>query len=442
MVQGVEGYQFQLKPSGTESNLMSLDELYLTIRQQVRESMEWGEPLSDEALTERIEQALFAFSKAMNLTSADLRTVVRRVYYSFRGLDALQPLVDDPEITEIMVNSHRELFVERQGHMEKLNHTFESEEKLEDIIQAIVSQVNRTVNESSPIVDARLRDGSRVHVVLPPIALKGPTVTIRKFPSKPLHMEDLIRYGAMSDEAAQILQTLVRAKYNLFISGGTGSGKTTFLNALSQFIPSDERVITIEDAAELQIQSVPNLVSLETRNANSEGKGAIAMRDLIRASLRMRPNRIIVGEVRGAEALDMLQAMNTGHDGSLSTGHSNGPKDMVSRLETMVLSGASLPVVVVRQQIASAIDVIVHLARMRDGSRKVLEIAEVIGFAEGEVKLSSLYQFVEHGQEGGKILGGLVKRDTLQHVDKLRMAGLALPQAEGGADDEGIEDQE
>lgn len=440
MVQGVEGYQFQLKPSGTESNLMSLDELFLTIRQQVRESMEWGEPLSDEALTERIEQALFAFSKAMNLTSADLRTVVRRVYYSFRGLDALQPLVDDPEITEIMVNSHRELFVERQGHMEKLNHTFESEEKLEDIIQAIVSQVNRTVNESSPIVDARLRDGSRVHVVLPPIALKGPTVTIRKFPSKPLHMEDLIRYGAMSDEAAQILQTLVRAKYNLFISGGTGSGKTTFLNALSQFVPSDERVITIEDAAELQIQSVPNLVSLETRNANSEGKGAIAMRDLIRASLRMRPNRIIVGEVRGAEALDMLQAMNTGHDGSLSTGHSNGPKDMVSRLETMVLSGASLPVVVVRQQIASAIDVIVHLARMRDGSRKVLEIAEVIGFAEGEVKLSSLYQFVEHGQEGGKILGGLVKRDTLQHVDKLRMAGLALPQAERGTYDEGFED--
>ena len=316
MVHGDEGYQFQLKPSGTESNLMSLDELYLTIRQQVRESMEWGEPLSDEALTERIEQALFAFSKAMKLTSADLRMVVRRVFYSFRGLDALQPLVDDPEITEIMVNSHRELFVERQGHMEKLNHTFESEEKLEDIIQAIVSQVNRTVNESSPIVDARLRDGSRVHVVLPPIALKGPTVTIRKFPSKPLHMEDLIRYGAMSEEAAQILQTLVRAKYNLFISGGTGSGKTTFLNALSQFIPSDERVITIEDAAELQIHSVPNLVSLETRNANSEGKGAIAMRDLIRASLRMRPNRIIVGEVRGAEALDMLQAMNTGHDGS------------------------------------------------------------------------------------------------------------------------------
>ncbi|EPY08465.1 type II secretion system protein E [Paenibacillus alvei TS-15] len=442
MVHGDEERQFKLKPSGTESNLILLDELYLTIRQQVRESMEWGEPLSDDALTERIEQALFAFSKAGNLTSADLRMVVRRVFYSFRGLDALQPLVDDPEITEIMVNSHRELFVERQGHMEKLNHTFESEEKLEDIIQAIVSQVNRTVNESSPIVDARLRDGSRVHVVLPPIALKGPTVTIRKFPSKPLHMEDLIRYGAMSEEAAQILQTLVRAKYNLFISGGTGSGKTTFLNALSQFIPSDERVITIEDAAELQIHSVPNLVSLETRNANSEGKGAIAMHDLIRASLRMRPNRIIVGEVRGAEALDMLQAMNTGHDGSLSTGHSNGPKDMVSRLETMVLSGASLPVVVVRQQIASAIDVIVHLARMRDGSRKVQEIAEVIGFADGEVKLSSLYQFVEHGQEGGKILGGLVKRDTLQHVDKLRMAGLTLPQAEGGADDEGIEDQD
>lgn len=422
-----------------ETDRMSLDELYVTIRQKVRESMEWGDPLSDEALMERIEQALFTFSQAAHLASADLRTVVRRVFYSFRGLDALQPLIEDPEITEIMVNSHRELFIERQGHMEKLSLSFESEEKLEDVIQAIVSQVNRTVNESSPIVDARLRDGSRVHVVLPPIALKGPTVTIRKFPSKPLHMTDLIRYGALSDEAAQFLQTLIRAKYNLFISGGTGSGKTTFLNALSQFIPSDERVITIEDAAELQIHSVPNLVSLETRNANSEGKGAIAMRDLIRASLRMRPNRIIVGEVRGAKALDMLQAMNTGHDGSLSTGHSNGPKDMVSRLETMVLSGANLPVVVVRQQIASAIDVIVHLARMRDGSRKVLEIAEVRGFIEGEVQLSSLYQFEESGQEGSRIIGGLIKRGTLEHVDKLRMAGLELPCMGGDGESEAAE---
>lgn len=430
----------QHEPS-QDASPMLLDDLYTMIRHHVRESMEWGDPLSDEELMERIEQAMFTGSEVNQLSSADVRAVVRRVFNSFRGLDALQPLVDDPEITEIMINSHQELFVERYGHMERLNLSFESEEKLEDIIQVIVSQVNRTVNESSPIVDARLGDGSRVHVVLPPIALKGPTVTIRKFSSKPIHMEELVRYGALSEEAAQFLQILVKGKFNLFISGGTGSGKTTFLNALSQFISPDERVITIEDAAELQIYTVPNLVSLETRNANSEGKGAIAIRDLIRASLRMRPNRVIIGEVRGAEALDMLQAMNTGHDGSLSTGHSNGPKDMISRLETMVLSGAQLPVMVVRQQIASAIDIIVHLARMRDGSRKVLEIAEVIGFVEGEVKLSTLYQFVECGQESGKIIGKLVKRGKLRHEEKLRMAGLELPHAGGDSHSEGTEEQ-
>lgn len=414
----------------TTSNF-TIDQLYIFTRQIVRESMEWGDPLTDEALTGRIERALFKLRQSSHLSSTDLRTLVRRIFNSFRGLDALQPLVDDPEITEIMVNSCHELFVERYGRIEKLDLSFESEEKLEDIIQAIVSQVNRTVNESSPIVDARLHDGSRVHVVLPPIALKGPTVTIRKFPARPLLIDDLILCGALNEEVAQFLQTLIQAKFNLFISGGTGSGKTTFLNALSQFIPPDERVITIEDAAELQIRSVPNLVSLETRNANSEGKGAIGIRDLIRASLRMRPNRIIVGEVRGAEALDMLQAMNTGHAGSLSSGHANNTRDMISRLETMVLSGAQLPVIVVRQQIASAIDVIVHLARMRDGSRKVLEISEVISFEEGEVKLSSLYQFVEYGQESGKVTGNLVKRNDLHHRDKLQMAGLVLPPYRG-----------
>lgn len=422
---------------------VTIEQLYILTRQTVRESMDWGDPLPDEALMERIEQALFTFQQFSQLSSTDLHTLVRRIFHSFRGLDALQPLVDDPEITEIMVNSHRELFVERYGHMEKLNLSFESKDKLEDIIQMIVSQVNRTVNESSPIVDARLRNGSRVHIVLPPIALKGPTITIRKFPAQPLLIDDLIRYGALSDDAAQFLQILIRARFNLFISGGTGSGKTTFLNALSQFIPSDERVITIEDAAELQIHSVPNLVSLETRNANSEGKGAIGIRDLIRASLRMRPSRVIVGEVRGAEALDMLQAMNTGHDGSLSTGHANSTKDMVSRLETMVLSGTQLPVIVVRQQIASAIDVIVHLARMRDGSRKILEIAEVIGFEEGEVRLSSLYQFVECGQASGKkIIGSLVKRNDLYHVNKLQMAGLVLPHTGREVDSEAREEQD
>ena len=406
-----------------------LEAVYLLVRQQVRDSLEWGEPLIDEALTERIEQTLFACEEARHFTSDTLYRLVNRVFYAFRGLDALQPLVDDPEITEIMINSHHELFIERSGCMEKLTLGFESRDKLEDIIQAIVSQVNRVVNESSPIVDARLSDGSRVHVVLPPIALKGPTVTIRKFPAQPLTMEDLVDIGAINGEAAMLLQTLVQAKYNIFISGGTGSGKTTFLNALSQYIPGDERVITIEDAAELQIRTVPNLVSLETRNANSEGKGAITIRELIRASLRMRPNRIVVGEVRGAEALDMLQAMNTGHDGSLSTGHSNGTKDMLSRLETMVLSGAHLPIIVVRQQIASALDIIVHLARMRDGTRKVMEIAEVLGFEEGEVVLASLYRFEEQGEQDGKIAGTLVASEhAIRHRHKLQMAGLAIHQ--------------
>ncbi|WP_244918922.1 CpaF family protein [Paenibacillus dendritiformis] len=294
----------------------AMDEAYVWTRQRVRDSLEWGDPIPDEALMGRIEQTLFSSPLAGQFTSEALDQIVKRVYYSFRGLDALQPLVDDPDITEIMINSHEECFIERKGRVERLEIGFENEGKLEDVIQAVVSQVNRVVNEASPIVDARLPDGSRVHVVLPPIALKGPTVTIRKFPAEPMKMGDLIRWGALSEQAALLLQTLVAAKFNIFISGGTGSGKTTFLNALSQYIPSQERVITIEDAAELQIRTVPNLVSLETRNANTEGKGAVTIRDLIRASLRMRPDRIVVGEVRGAEALDMLQAMNTGHDGS------------------------------------------------------------------------------------------------------------------------------
>lgn len=404
------------------SSLLSQDTLYTFIREQVRENMDWGQSLADEQLIERIEQLLFSTPQASNLSSEQLHILIQRVFHSFRGLDVLQPLVDDPYITEIMVNSHQELFVERNGCIEQLELTFENKAKLEDIIQAIVSQVNRTVNEASPIVDARLSDGSRVHVVLPPVALKGPTVTIRKFSAQFLHMSDLVQCATLSTEVACFLQMIIQAKYNLFISGGTGSGKTTFLNALSQFIPEDERVITIEDAAELQIHSVPNLVSLETRNANSEGKGEISIRDLIRASLRMRPNRIIVGEVRGAEALDMLQAMNTGHAGCLSTGHSNGTIDMMSRLETMVLSGAQLPIAVIRQQIASAIDIIVHLARMRDGSRKVLEIAEVIGVNEGKVVLSTLYQFVEHEQTQQGIQGKLIKCNSIQHDNKLRMA--------------------
>lgn len=406
----------------------AVDEAYVWTRQRVRDSLEWGDPIPDEALMGRIEQTLFSSPLAGQFTSEALDQIVKRVYYSFRGLDALQPLVDDPDITEIMINSHEECFIERKGRVERLEIGFENEEKLEDVIQAVVSQVNRVVNESSPIVDARLPDGSRVHVVLPPIALKGPTVTIRKFPAEPMKMGDLIRWGALSEQAALLLQTLVAAKFNIFISGGTGSGKTTFLNALSQYIPPQERVITIEDAAELQIRTVPNLVSLETRNANTEGKGAVTIRDLIRASLRMRPDRIVVGEVRGAEALDMLQAMNTGHDGSLSTGHSNGPADMISRLETMVLSGANLPVEVVRRQIASAIDIIVHLARLRDGSRKVMEITEVIGLQDGEVLLAPLFRFEESGTDEGQVAGRLTVQHMLRDRHKLAMAGLRLPE--------------
>jgi pilus assembly protein CpaF len=288
----------------------------------------------------------------------------------------------------------------------------------------MVGRVNRIVNEASPIVDARLPDGSRVHVVLPPIALKGPTVTIRRFPHKPLGMTDLLALEALSPEAADFLRRMVEAKYNLFISGGTGSGKTTFLNALSQWIPSNERVITIEDAAELQIRGVANLVSLETRNANSEGKGQIGIRELIRASLRMRPNRIIVGEVRGAEALDMLQAMNSGHEGSLSTGHSNGARDMISRLETMVLSAADLPVAVVRQQIASAVDIVIHLSRFRDSTRRVAEICELKGIRDGEVELSTLFRFEEEKELDGRIVGRLQQVEQLLDTRKLRDAGM------------------
>ncbi|SMG35434.1 CpaF family protein [Paenibacillus aquistagni] len=405
---------------------LNLHELSVRIRHQVRGQLEWEQSITDEELERKIEQCLFSSSEVSMMSASEMRQVVKRVYHSFRGLDVLQPLVDDPAVTEIMINGPEEIFIERKGLMLQSEIRFESADKLEDVIQAIVGQVNRVVNESTPIVDARLADGSRVHVVLPPIALKGPTVTIRKFPERPMTMEDLVQWGALHAEAAMLLKQLVKAKYNIFISGGTGSGKTTFLNALSQYIPADERVITIEDAAELQIVTVPNLVSLETRNANTEGKGAIPMRDLIRASLRMRPNRIVVGEVRGAEALDMLQAMNTGHDGSLSTGHANGAQDMMSRLETMVLSGAHLPLAVVRQQIASALDIVVHLARIRDGSRKVIEIAEVMGMEGGEIKLSPLYRFEETGEQESRVLGQLRSDQALNQRWKLKMAGIVL----------------
>ncbi|WP_028551727.1 CpaF family protein [Paenibacillus sp. UNC451MF] len=404
------------------------DETVAELKQTVKEKLDLSISLTDVQLMELIEQEVFGFRFDQYFTAGQKHQLIMRLFHSFRGLDILQPLVDDPTVSEIMINRYDQIFVEQDGCISLTGMKFESKEKLEDVIQAIVARVNRAVNEANPIVDARLLDGSRVNVVLSPIALEGAAMTIRKFPDSPMTLDHLIQKGSLTQSAASFLIQMVKSKYNLFIGGGTGSGKTTFLNALSQYIPDDERLITIEDSAELQIRTVPNLVRLETRNANTEGKGEITIRDLIRSSLRMRPNRIIVGEVRGAEALDMLQAMNTGHDGSLSTGHANSTVDMLSRLETMVLSGASLPVEVIRKQICSAIDIMIHLQRLRDRSRRVTEISEIIGLEGGEVKLNRLFEFVEQGEDAqGRVIGELIPTgNPLMHTDKLSMAGIAV----------------
>lgn len=372
------------------------------LKEQVRKEIRNCRQIEDEELLAWIDQAVMEEAGRQYLplkVRLELRT---KLYDAFRRLDILQELVDDPEVTEIMVNGKDHIFIERKGTIQRWEQGFGQVEQLEDMIQQIVSRINRSVNVANPIADARLSDGSRVHVVLPPVALDGPVVTIRKFP-EPITVERLIVLGSLSEEAAQFLELLVTAGYNLFISGGTGSGKTSFLNAMSGFIPENERVITIEDSAELQIRQISNLVRLETRNANGEGEGAIEISDLIRASLRMRPDRIIVGEVRGKECLDMLQALNTGHAGSLSTGHGNNPRDMLSRLETMTLMGADIPLAAVRSQIASAIDILVHLGRLRDRSRKVLEIVEVGDYMDGEIRLNPLFRFEEelYGMEEG-----------------------------------------
>lgn len=403
------------------------DDVVKKLIKDLRDTLDFMHATTNEELLEYIESAVFRYSDQSPLTSTQMKWLVERIFHAFRGLDIIQPLIEDPTVTEIMVNNHKEIFIEQDGRTTQAPIQFEDVHKLEDIIQTVVSKVNRVVNESSPIVDARLQDGSRVNVVLPPVALKGPVMTIRKFPDQPLAIEDMIQTKTVTEEVAVFLRQLIKAKYNIFISGGTGSGKTTFLNALSNFIPRNERIITIEDSAELQIRSVPNLVSLETRNANTEGKGEITIRDLIKTSLRMRPDRIIVGEVRGAEALDMLQAMNTGHDGSLSTGHANSIIDMLSRLETMVLSGANLPVTVVRKQISSAIDMMIHLSRLRDHSRKIVAISEMVGMQDGEIQLNSLFEFVEDGEEDGKIQGSLQSTGNRLHDEsKSEMAGVVL----------------
>ncbi|MCX4304913.1 MAG: CpaF family protein [Acetatifactor sp.] len=388
--------------------------------------MDFRRELSDEEVEEAIDEVLLG-EKSLVICPVELRRRLRKeLFDSLRRLDILQIFVEDSSVTEIMINGTEHIFVERDGRLQELDASFDSLEKLQDVIQRIVAGCNRVVNEASPIVDARLPDGSRVNIVMNPVALNGPVVTIRRFPEKPVTMDWLLRQGSVSGEAAGFLEKLVRAGYNIFISGGTGSGKTTFLNVLSQFIPAEERVITIEDSAELQLLGLPNLVRLETRNSNVEGCREITVRELIRSSLRMRPTRIIVGEVRGAEAVDMLQCMNTGHDGSMSTGHANSGKDMLARLENMVLMGMELPLTAVRQQIASGIDVIVHLGRLRDRSRRVLEITEVVGCENGEIKLNPLFVFEEAGEDSaGGIIGRLGKKGELLRENKLRAAGLS-----------------
>lgn len=402
-----------------------MNELKQEIKSRLLEKLDHSMEMEDEAVQELIENEVWLMGKETYIPLAEKKRLCREIYYAIRKYDVLQELLEDETVTEIMVNGPDHIFIEKEGRLQQWQTAFESEDKLLDVIQQIVAKANRVVNESSPIVDARLF-GSRVHVVLPPVALNGPILTIRRFGKTPLLIPELLRLGSVSQEICTFLEKLVIAGYNIFISGGTGSGKTTFLNALSSFIPRTERIITIEDSAELQIQGNDNLVRLETRNANVEGCKPVTIRDLIRASLRMRPDRIIVGEVRGAEAIDMLQALNTGHDGSLSTGHANSAADMIARLETMVLMGMELPLAAIRRQIAGGVDLIVHLGRLRDKSRRVLSVSEVVGYEQGEVLLSVIYEFQETGERNGKVQGIWKKTGSLVHTEKLQQAGITL----------------
>lgn len=411
--------------------MKDVKEIVREIRREValsRETADYSSSELDTELLEQIEAACFSKDYIKNLSVDEIKTIVDSVFNQMRRHDVIEPLINDPSITEIMINGHNRIFIERNGVVEETDIAFESKERLEDLIQSIVARVNRSVNEADPIVDARLEDGSRVNIVLPPIALNGPTVTIRKFPEKAMTIDDLIRLNSLTKEAAAFLDKLVKSKYNIFICGGTGSGKTSFLNALSSLIPEMERIITIEDSAELQLSSIKNLVRLETRNANTEGRGEIRMKSLIKTALRMRPDRIIVGEVRGEEALDMLQAMNTGHDGSMSTGHANSTADMLSRLETMVLMAAPLPLEAIKKQIASALDIIIFLSRLRDHSRRTMGITEVTGYQKGEIILNPLFVFEEEGEdENGRVTGTLKRTgNSLVKKEKARLRGVEI----------------
>lgn len=394
------------------------------LKGEILSQLDCGQDFTDAQVQRIIDERLCSRECIGKLEVARRRALGRELFASIRGLDVLQELLEDPDITEIMINGPDRIFVEKEGRLSAWRGHFESETRLQDVIQQIAAGCNRVVNESSPILDARLSDGSRVNVVLSPIALNGPILTIRRFPKEGMTMDKLIRLGSLDEECQKFLEMLVRCRYNIFISGGTGSGKTTFLNALSQAIPAQERIITIEDSAELQLKYVENLVSLETRNANIEGSRAVTIRDLIRTALRMRPDRIIVGEVRGAEICELLTAYNSGHAGSMSTGHGNTARDMLLRMETMLLMGMDIPLSAIRRQIASGIDVLVHLGRLRDKSRKVLEIVEIDGFTDGEIQTSPLYVFEEDEKSTGeKVSGRLVKKGELKHVEKLEAAG-------------------
>ena len=411
-----------------------MTKVIMEIQEVILQKLDINSSISDQTILSLIEESVLRFAHTVYLSMDEKKEVIQRTFYAIRKLDVLQEILEDQEITEIMVNGPDQIFIEKQGRLEPYPKKFLSKEKLEDVIQQIVGKVNRTVNESSPIVDVRLQDGSRVNVVLPPVAINGPIVTIRKFPADPITMDHLVSIQSITMQAAEFLKKLVQAKYNIFISGGTGSGKTTFLNALSAYIPKEERIITIEDSAELQIQNIPNLVRLEVKNANLEGKNEVTIRDLIRSALRMRPDRIILGEVRDAAAYDLLSVMNTGHDGSLSTGHANSPKDMLRRLEALVLTAVDIPLLAVRSQIASAIDIVVQLGRLRDRSRKVLEIDEMIGMDGTEIIMRPLYCFKEQGEdEKGNVIGQLAAtQNALYHTQKLKAAGMELPELSDG----------
>ncbi|MCI8425981.1 MAG: CpaF family protein [Lachnospira sp.] len=382
--------------------------------------------IDDKDLRNVIEECVQEESKVYIIPLRQREIIEESVFNAIRRLDILQEILEDDSITEIMINGSKDIFIERNGNLQRWDKHFETTDKLEDVAQKIAALSNKIVNTSIPIVDTRLDDGSRVSIVLPPIAIDGPVITIRKFYDDPLTMDKLIKLHSVTQEAAEFLEKAVKAKYNIFISGATGSGKTTFLNVLSNYIPSDERVITIEDSAELQIKNIDNLVRLESRKANIEGKNEITIRDLIKASLRLRPDRIVVGEVRGDETLDMVQAMTTGHDGSLSTGHGNSPQDMMSRLETMILMGMDMSLSAVRKQLVSAIDIIIHLGRLRDRTRRVMKIVEIAGLQNGEVQYNTLFEFKETGEKDGKVLGGLVStQKELIHKEKLFAAGIS-----------------